>query len=205
MGKNFWKQHKNSYKRKTGQRGLPKQRILIVCEGEKTEPEYFKAFRISSAVIKIEGTGANTFSLVQKAIQIQKTARKNRETFDQVWCVFDHDDFPSENFNKALELAKKKNFHVAYSNEAFELWYLLHFCYMDSAIHRSAYIKKLENHLKAPYQKNSPDMYDLLLSKQNEAIRNATALLSKYQPSNPEQDNPSTTVHLLVQELNKYL
>lgn len=205
MSKNFWEKPNNSYKRKTGHRGLPKQRILIVCEGEKTEPYYFKAFRVSSAVVKISGTGANTFSLVQQAIQTQKDARKNKEPFDQVWCVFDHDDFPAENFNNAIDLANRNNCKIAYSNEAFELWYLLHYCFFDSAIHRKNYISKLEKHLKSKYQKNNPEMYETLLPFQKEAIRNSKNLLARYSPPNPEKNNPSTTVHLLVEELNKHL
>lgn len=201
----FWEKHNNSYNRKTGKRGFPKQRILIVCEGEKTEPNYFKEFRVSSAVVEISGTGTNTFSLVQQAIQIQKTAKKNKEPFDQVWCVFDRDNFPPENFNKALDFANKNNLKTAYSNEAFELWYLLHFCYIDSAIHRKDYISKLEKQLNVKYQKNSSEMYDILSSRQDVAIKNASKLLSKYLHPKPEKDNPSTTVHLLVKELTKYI
>jgi len=47
-------------------------------------------------------------------------------------------------------------------------------------------------------------MYDELLSKQPAAIKNATKLLDEYFPRNPEADNPSTTVHRLVQELNSF-
>jgi len=48
-------------------------------------------------------------------------------------------------------------------------------------------------------------MYDRLLTRQPDAIRNAQTLLDSYGPAhNPEKDNPCTTVHLLVQELNQY-
>lgn len=52
-----------------------------------------------------------------------------------------------------------------------------------------------------PYQKNDTGMYDRLLARQNQAIRNAESLLSQYDPHSPERDNPCTTVHLLVREL----
>ena len=32
-----------------------KQSFLIVCEGECTEPDYFKAFRMTTATIKVVG------------------------------------------------------------------------------------------------------------------------------------------------------
>jgi hypothetical protein len=37
------------------------------------------------------------------------------------------------------------------------------------------------------------------------AIRNAQRLLAGYNPINPQKDNPLTTVHLLVNELNRFM
>jgi hypothetical protein len=120
--------------------------------------------------------------------------------------VFDRDSFPAEQFNRALELARQRGIRVAYSNEAFELWYLLHYHYHDVATSRSDYGRMLSERLGIPYRKNSREMYELLLNRQPEAIRNAQRLLSFYGPEhNPERDNPSTAVHLLVQELNCYI
>jgi hypothetical protein len=47
------------------------ERFLIVCEGEKTEPNYFKSFRVPKDVIDIYGLGANTISLVKEAIKLR--------------------------------------------------------------------------------------------------------------------------------------
>ena len=66
--------------------------------------------------------------------------------FDRVWVVFDRDDF--NDFNEAIALAERKGYKAAWSNEAFELWYLLHFIYLDTAISRADYIKKLENEIR---------------------------------------------------------
>src|SRR5712691_5351267 len=84
----------------------------------------------------------------------------------------------------------------------FELWYLLHFHYYDAAMSRADYGNMLNNLLGMQYRKNRDDMYDLLRSRQVDAMRNAKRLLEQYNPSNPALDNPSTTVHLLVEELN---
>jgi len=54
------------------------------------------------------------------------------------------------------------------------------------------------------YQKNIPDVYDELEYRQEVAIRNAKMLIDSYDHLIPEKANPSTTVHLLVQELNKF-
>ncbi|MEP7343188.1 MAG: RloB family protein [Acidobacteriota bacterium] len=88
-------------------------------------------------------------------------------------------------------------------NEAFELWYLLHFHYYDAAIPRREYCAKLTDLLGHKYEKNSKTIYDELLSRQATAIRNAEKLFSSYKPCKPESDNPSTTVHLLVKALNE--
>ena len=177
--------------------------FLIVCEGRKTEPNYFRRFRVKADVIelKVVGLGDNTRHLVEQTCELMDEA-----SYSQVWCVFDRDSFPAEQFNRALELARQRGIEVAYSNEAFELWYLLHFHYHDVATSRSNYGRLLADRLGDPYRKNSLDMYDRLLKHQPDAIRNAQRLLDFYGPRhNPERDNPSTTVHLLVQELNRYV
>lgn len=174
------------------------QRFLIVCEGEKTEPLYFKKFRVPTIVLDVRHIKGNTIGLVLKAIEI-----KENDDFDQVWCVFDRDSFPPKDFNEALRVAKDNNIKVAYSNEAFELWYLLHFNFHNTELSRTQYQRKLTKCLGHVYAKNSETMYDELSDRQNVAIRNAELLLANYHPLNPVLNNPSTTVHLLVKELRK--
>ena len=178
-----------------------RKNFLIVCEGEKTEPNYFKKFRVPKEVFDVVGIGANTESLVRKAIELKKKASMS---YDDVWCVFDRDSFPAKNFNNALALAKKNNIKIAYSNEAFEIWYLLHFYYHDSATSRADYGNMLTARLGFQYKKNDDSMYDNLIALQKTAIANAAKLLKFYAKHSPSKDNPSTTVHILVKELNKH-
>ncbi|MGE5341851.1 MAG: RloB family protein [Candidatus Omnitrophota bacterium] len=194
-----------SLERKSGNRGKPPESFLIFCEGTKTEPNYFRAFRVSSANVKVVGCGMNTLSLVEEAIRVKRNYMKDGRIHDHVWCVFDRDDFPLENFNAAFDLAETEGIKIAYSNEAFELWYLLHFEYLDIATDRHEYTKILSRHLNSEYRKNCTTMYDELLQRQADAIINAEKLLNSYAPLNPGTNNPSTTVHLLVQELNKFI
>lgn len=179
-----------------------RQRFLIVCEGKKTEPNYFRSFRVpkSIAEIDIKGLGENPSKLVNTAKEL-----KEQEEYDQVWCVFDRDSWTSEDFNNAIRNAENQGFNVAYSNEAFELWYILHFEFLNTSIPRNDYLQRLNFLLKRKYQKNSETIYDELFGKQPTAIRNATNLLNQYDPHVPAKDNPATTVHLLVQELNKFV
>src|SRR4051794_12153848 len=146
----------------------PLERFLIVCEGERTEPNYFEGFRVPSVVLDIHGTGFNTLRVVQEAIRLKLEGR-----YDQVWCVFDRDIFPAQHFNEAIRLAVQAGIQVAYSNEAFELWYLLHFDFHDTAIRRADYITKLEAKIGKKYKKNSGDMYDILESRQETAVQHA--------------------------------
>ncbi len=200
----FWKKKNRSIERKSKNRNSL-QSFLIVCEGGKTEPNYFQAFRLKSAKVTVMGQGYNTDSLIKYALKLKKKAAANHEEYDQVWCVFDRDSFPLQNFNAAMKLAKQKNIRAAYSNEAFELWYLLHFDYIDAGISRESYKQRLSKYIGHSYKKNSKTMYKELLDKQEKAIKNAERLLKSYPTPNPANDNPSTTVHKLVTELNKFL
>lgn len=179
-----------------------KERFLIVCEGAKTEPNYFAGFRVPGRVLEIQGIGQNTLSLVDEAVRLRQ--EQKAQAYDQCWCVFDRDSFEPNDFNSAIRKAEAANFKVAYTNEAFELWYLLHFDDHHNALSRTQYRPILEQRLGHAYQKNSETLYRELEGRQEQAIRRAEGLLAEYGAThNPQIDNPCTTVHLLVQELRK--
>lgn len=189
-------------------------RFLIVCEGECTEPNYFKELVSNRfSVVRSEeiiGEGRSTCALVMKTEEIRaRIERKRQLTFDRVWVVFDKDDF--KDFNEAIYLAESKGFNAAWSNEAFELWYLLHFVHLDSAISRADYIKKLENEIRRidgfeafKYSKKDPGIFSLLQMTGNEELAKSRA--SKLRDFFKESvdfnsHKPCTTVDLLVDEL----
>lgn len=185
-----------------------KQSFLIVCEGENTEPDYFNAFRLTSANVRAVGQGISTIGLVQKAVRIKDEERRKGYTYDQYWVVFDKDDFPNNDFNNAIALAENNGIKAAYSNQAFELWFLLHFRLIQGPMHRNLYASKLNEHLSFPYSKGrgiGAVMYKELLPKQSVAIRNAQIISQQMEKVSPSQAESSTRVHLLVEELNKYL
>jgi hypothetical protein len=176
------------------------QRFLIVCEGMKTEPLYFSAFKVPAdvRVIEVFGTGLNPLSLVEASIK-----RKLEGDYDQVWCVFDVEDHPVRQIQAAISLARKNSIQTAISNQAFEIWYLLHFHYVITAIDRGLYPSLLSDWLGFPYRKNV-SIFQYLISLQGNAIRNAERLLLEFNEFDPARNNPSTTVHRLVNELNRY-
>ena len=197
------KRRKPTYRREVATR-LPGKTFLIVCEGSKTEPNYFRSFPVLSINVEIHGTGRNTLSLVHYAEAIME---ERPDQFDEVWLVFDKDSFSAVSFNNAVAFCEAhydKGFRVAYSNEAFELWYLLHFELIEKPISRFNYGPMLTKRMKKTYKKNAPNMYKQLLSRQPQAIENAKKLFAN-RSSSPAKDNPSTTVFQLVEELNLHL
>jgi len=190
-----------SRRRTIGQNPL-RPRILIVCEGAKTEPSYFLSFHVTNDV---HGKGMETIRVVDEAERLNDA----EGPFDQVWCVFDRDSFPAADFDNAIHKVQsltKKGFRVAYSNESFELWYLLHFEYLNAALTREQYNQKLEKHLDQKYLKGNPDNYRLIQEMGNEtqAICNAERLQDLYSSDIPySKRSPATTVCLLVKELRR--
>ncbi len=199
--------HRNSeLSRKQGSR-LIKRTFLIISEGVNTEPEYFKAFRLTTATVKTIGQAKNTTGLVKKAIGIKEAELKKGKKYDQYWVVFDKDDFSESDFNMAISEAKLNGFKVAYSNQAFEFWFLLHFNLYRGPLHRRFYQNMLTKPTGFSYGKSEGIgglMYNRLLTLQPQAIRNATKLMCELTGENPALEESSTTVHLLVNELNKY-
>jgi hypothetical protein len=192
--------------------------FLIVCEGEKTEPLYFEAFKadLPKGVldIDIEGEGKNTHSLIEAIIRIKdKREKASGRQYDQVWAVFDRDSFPPQNFNAAIFRARRNDPEIccAWSNEAFELWYLLHFEFFQDAASRDQYQKRLEQALSRrmgkpfEYRKNDPRLYALLrdFGNQEQAILWAMELEGRHDGEDFANHNPCTKVYKLVMELKK--
>lgn len=193
--------------------------FLIVCEGEQTEPNYFRSFKknVKSFVFMIDtlGKGTNTKDLVKRTI---KARDSSGQEYDSVWAVFDRDSFSPNNFNGAILLAESNNIKVGWSNEAFELWYLLHFQFRNTSMSRADYKGVIESEInnrinagpkkkrkkKFVYEKNSTEMYNILAKygNQSQAIKWAEQLLALHTCENFAIHNPCTRIHLLVKELN---
>lgn len=222
----FFKQRKgNKKKRKEESKKLAPYRYLIVCEGTKTEPNYFQGIKKLIDIkyedkvtvkgrkfdINIVGTGRNTEDLVKFTIEeIDRAKSLDELPYGNVWVVFDKDDFTDQQFNNAIAQAKKNEYRVAWSNEAIELWFLLHFEYLQSAIHRSQYIEKLNEYFGVfglgKYEKNLENIYDILVGfgSLEKAIANANRLRKLHDEMGmvkAAQMNPCTTVDILVEEL----
>lgn len=191
---------------------------LIVTEGTDTEPAYFGVMRdiINNAYpqrinVVVEGIGDNTLSLFQKAKRI---AESSANGYKHVWVVYDTDDFPAEHVNKTAQLCESEStgeitYHAIWSNQCIELWFLLHFSFMQSDIHRSEYWPKLTEILNqrgyGKYTKNRNDMYDILLPNIDTAIANSEKLEAINKDKKPSESAPGTMVHKLIKKLRPYL
>lgn len=200
------------------------KKIYIFCEGKKTEPIYFEKLKKEikrSGLIKIEidGTGFNTLSLMKYAIGKMKKLKIEKE--DEVWVVFDEDTKEKGDFENTIHMAQsfnkkvKYDFNVAYSNECFELWYLLHFRFSTSQVGQTEYYKEFRDRLNEldptlkmeDYETEGKniDLYTLLKPLQKDAMKNAKQLETYWERDGEKvfaKQKPSTTVHLLVESLN---
>lgn len=211
------KNTKDKLTRSSGSRE-PRTRILIVSEGTKTEPNYFKEIRaelrLPAASIIIEPSeGTEPLSVVQSAEKLFLYGKKGSlaitaKAFDEVYVVFDRDDHPY--YAQALakagtldlkyrnEYKKPVRFFATPSNPCFELWLLLHFTDIRSLVHRNEIIKNLKNYIKN-YEKSSNDIYSQTSMFINDAISRAKNININ---SSPLSDNsPYTEVVTLVERL----
>ena len=187
--------------------------VLVVCEGTKTEPNYFEAFAkkqqgIIVYDVEVRGLGRGTKDVVEKAIDL-----KNKNNYDRVWAVFDKDDFPAKDFNEAIEMGKNNGVEVAWSNEAFELWYLYHFQNVTTGISRKQYEEKIsaavnasplyKSKKKYAYAKKDPKNYEIMTTygSMDSALRFAEKKHLEYDDTRYAVQNPCTTVYQLVKQL----
>ena len=203
---------------KRGAPSIPeKPKFLIVCEGKNTEPSYFNKFKLSTATIKAVGKGFNTKSLVEWAVELSK-----EDNYNQIWCVFDKDDCPDNDFNDAITNAENAGFKAAYSNQAFEYWILLHLKdHQGDPMHRNDYKVKI-NELLKPFNLTydsdgrkliTDDIFEFLLginqteskTRQEIAINRAKRNYNKFDHKNRAREESSTTIFNLVEELNRYI
>ena len=203
---------KNRHERQITQREQKhiRQKFLIVCEGERTEPNYFKALTngIGSIHCEIRGKGKNTKSLVKEAITL-----KANNDFDKIWVVFDKDAFTNNDFNGAIAEAERNDIECAWSNEAFELWFLYHFENVTAQLLRKDYQKELSRAVNksGKYNKKSKYQYDKTDTKnfsimtsygsQENAILRAETQSRKFSNNDYANHNPCTMVFKLVKQL----
>ena len=163
-------------------------RILILCEGAKTEPSYFLALvrdlDLPSVSVRSPKRGQWGTAGITTTVQQE---RERDSDLDKIWCVLDHDERAAEiqGFRDWLEQnshGKKGTamIRAAISTPCFEYWLLLHFRYTNRPFHGTLggpsaceqVIRELETHLEG-YRKADARTYDRCRERTSTAIRNA--------------------------------
>jgi hypothetical protein len=207
--------------------------LLVVCEDESTEPYYFRKFKEEfekiypneKVFLRPVGTGRSSKGVVEQAIaEKQKLHDESNKDVDEVWAVFDKDDADSskgnaKRFEEAFEIANQQGIEVAYSNEVFELWLLLHFKNVvpNNPLPRASIYDELEENINKGrtdatqfvYNHGKTDVIDIVLKSGDEqkAIERAENLDNSHvqKKTQPIDTNPNTKVYLLVKKLRELI
>lgn len=195
-------------------------KIWIWSHTEKAEIEYFQEFKNqlkTSLLMPGKKTLRTPHGLLMEIITWKKN-NINEDDGDQVWCIFDVDDFYKDSKKellKAIKEAKANKIKIAYINECFELWILLHFEKPTTAITRG---KDIERRIQKAFKKNNlgvfkknQKVFQILFPFQSKALENSKKLLTtSYEKIDwelilSEKGNPSTTIHLLIEEIKELI
>lgn len=188
------------------------KRTLIVCEGSKTEPHYFKALirwlglRATSVLVVGEECESAPISVFGYA---EKLYREDG-SFDEVFCVFDRDRHTS--FDRACsEISRHSSgvFRAVVSNPCFEYWLLLHFRYTrapfvaQGANSPGDMVFKAVKDAWPGYAKGRNDVFSQLNrdGKLQQAIEYAKR--ARLDATATGELNPSTNVDVLIERLQK--
>ena len=181
--------------------------ILIVTEGEVTEPEYLKGFvrATKNPRVHIEvrgGVGVPKTSVEfakDRKIEAEEQARGAKDDnlrYDEVWCVFDIDQHP--NIPDAKQMARDNGIELAMSNPCFELWLWLHFADQPGMQHRHDLQSMMKQHIPN-YSKHVN--YSDCATGYDEAVKRASRLDKDAKAANEEGKNPTTGVWRLTESI----
>ena len=217
---------RRSAERKSRKENILKQSSsnwLIVCEGTKTEPNYFeKAIQdINTNIedkyrlkVKVVGKGVSTKSLV-KATDLQIKIDKYSNSvipYGKIFVVFDKDSFSDDDFDDTIKMCEDNGYIPLWSNQAIEYWFLLHFHYVNSKMDRKDYAKKLNEYFKNSginyeYKKNDENIYNLLCKygSLDKARNNSKKINEEHKNDEPSLSESCTVVHRLFDEIDERL
>lgn len=195
-------------------RGSPRRQagklMLIVCEGDETEPNYLNDLRVERRlpaerirIIPSRKAGCtDPKGLVSCAKAQRRQFQREVGTSETIetWCVFDRDAHAS--FLAALAEARDADIQVAWSNPCFELWLLLHFRDQTAHIERDACRHLLKHGPLPGYEKAERGVLARLAvlgGAEADAGRRAGELRKMQDRNgNDEWTNPATNVDVLV-------
>lgn len=191
-----------------------KRYFFLFSEGEKTERDYFSALQsvLDPKDVRIEYTGSLGVpkTVATKAIEAArgKGLAKGRrgkkldsfEENDEVWAVFDRDEFDC--YHEAKQMCVGAGISYAYSDPCFEMWLNLHFGDHEAPCTRhDAQAKSKE--LIEGYDPNTGKTGDFnaIVSNVEDAENRAERQRRNRKDEDNEDGNPSTNVYELTRKL----
>lgn len=196
---------------------IQEKKWLIFCNGV-TEALYFESYiehiGIDKNKIEVKSTGYNTRSLVELSNRLYGSIYPINHNYDRIFCVYDRDSF--KDFDESVRLGESYGYDVIWSNECFELWFILHKNLLKAAQTRDQYFKELTNIFRKievlskdeNYKddgKTIENIFEIVSCKIGGNIRNAKRNSDKLYEENkhmsPSKQNPATKVHILLAEL----
>lgn len=179
------------------------RKTFMIFTEDQTEEGYFKKFKVRCKTIP----GGNALCIVEEAIVQKKQLKKS---YDEYWIVFDQDATTKNDFLKAISLAKENGMKIAFSCQAFEIWWLFHFVEIAAPIQRKDFEKKLKKYIPNYKQRekglSQGERMWLQLNKLKEiGIANAKKTHSKFPQPELAFDQSVTTVYELVELLVELL
>lgn len=195
-----------------GARRAAYKKILIVCEGEKTEPNYFAGAReyyeLNTVNVEVRGDcSSDPMSIVSFAKQRYREEKDAGDPFDKIYCVFDKD--AHDTYAQAMDALTSASPKNVYSNvnsvPSFEYWLLLHFVYSTrpyTALPGNSSGNQVLTELKKyipDYDKGRKRIFFELIEQLEQAINYAKRAL--HESERNSTDNPSTRVYELVEVL----
>lgn len=185
--------------------------ILCACEGtNKTEMNYFKRYnnRGNKYTIKFtKGNATDPVNMVKYLVKKMKQEDISTKNGDKIYCIFDADTNESKQkqIEEAKKIADKHGIELVISIPSFEIWFLLHFNYYTRYLDNTSLLHELKRYI--PTYKKSEDVYDILLERKENAIKNAKKL-EEYQKDRgfnkiDVKCNPYTSVYKIIEDLDK--
>ena len=221
MGQDAQPKHRQAARellRRKAQR-QPAERLLIVCEGSKTEPLYLgeirQQLRLPSANVQVQPAayGTEPLGIVEYAERLftegQRALGVHARSFDRVVVVFDRDEHHT--YHAALQRVAalkerlendervKVPFEAVVSVPCFELWLLLHFEEVLAPVHRDEALARLRAHV-AGYAKGEGSHWAVTRDLLEVATARANALVAAGHTADDGRQ-PYTNMHELVRRL----
>ena len=215
--------NKKERSRKPKNRHLAKRysgdRVLIVCEGSETEPNYLNAlkeyFQLNkAAIVIVPSSGSAPQTVVKYAKDAMRDACRTGNPYAKVYCVIDKDMHPK--YSNALQTIRdfdsEADEHCGTilcavpSVPCFEYWVLMHYSQSTRSFGsagtspcRQLIVTALTTHIPGYQKADRVLARKLITTKLATARANSARTLQAAKSAGT--DDPSTKMHLLVDEL----